>query len=155
MINILLRLVGERALHKAVSHQGNNPLDVKFGIALLRDRRVPVKAKLLAFGISVGLLAALLALEVPLQAVVTFLAPILLPLDFVVDGIEMVALPALFTALLIARTAPRAVVEQLRMERSAGADGRVLDVQATDVTTPASKYATAAPTPLLAGSRRS
>ena len=123
MVNILLRLFGERALHKAVSRGAHNPLDVKFGIALLRERRIPLKSKLLAFGLGVGLLALLLAFQIPVEAVVTFLAPILLPLDLAIDGFEIVALPILFMTLLLAYVAPRALVQEIRAERLAMNNG--------------------------------
>lgn len=133
MINIMLRLFGERALHKVIARgPHNNPLDVKFGIALLRDRRIALSSKIMAFGLGVGLMALLLAVEVPLEAIVTFLAPILMPLDFAIDGLELIALPMLLMALLIAHVAPRQLVDQIRAERFFAQDGPVIDVQATD-----------------------
>lgn len=133
MLNIMLRLFGERALHKAMARSPrNNPLDVKFGISLLRDRRIPLSSKLIAFGMGAGILAILLAVEVPLEAIVTFLAPILMPLDFALDGFELIALPLLLMALLIAYVAPRQIVDQIRDERTIAQNGPVIDVQATD-----------------------
>ena len=129
MLTILLRLFGERFVHHAAAKQGRNPLDVKFGVAMARDRRVPFKCKLLAVGLGVSLLALLLALEVPLEAFVTFLAPFLLPVDMIVDGLEIVALPILFSALLLPFVAPRALVEQLRAERSLLHGGPIIDIQ--------------------------
>lgn len=177
MVNILLRLFGERALHKAVSRGAHNPLDVKFGMALLRERRIPLKSKLLAFGLGVGLLALLLAFQIPVEAVVTFLAPILLPLDFAIDGFEIVALPILFMTLLLAYVAPRALVQEIRAERLGmnngvnaynggnvvyDSDGPVIDVMSYDPNEarPVPTMQTAAPvshpqTPVYAGLRRS
>lgn len=133
MLNIMLRLFGERALHKAMARSPrNNPLDVKFGISLLRDRRIPLSSKLIAFGMGAGILAILLAVEVPLEAIVTFLAPILMPLDFALDGFELIALPLLLMALLIAYVAPRQIVDQIRDERTIAQNGPVIGVQATD-----------------------
>jgi hypothetical protein len=165
MVNILLRLFGERALHKAVSRGANNPLDVKFGVALLRERRIPFKSKLLAFGMGVGVLALLLAFQVPVEAVATFLAPILLPLDFAIDGFEIVALPILFMSLLLAYVAPRDIVQEIRDERMAfcnGDNGPVIDVQSYDPNAPRALPTTQAvssvsqpQTPVFAGLRHS
>ena len=163
MLNILLKTVGERALHSAIANGGrSNPLDVKFGVALLRDRRVPVKSKLLALGIGLGLLALLMAFELPIEAIVTFLAPFLLPVDFVLDGAELVALPLLFMALSLAYVAPRAIVDQIRAERGL-VQGNTANMgsvtQQDDIIDVVSYETKTAPmptiqTPLYAGSRR-
>lgn len=160
MLNTIWKTVGERALHKAVANGAhNNPLDVKFGVALLRDRRVPVKSKLLAFGVGVGLLALLMVFELPIEAIVTFLAPLLMPLDFVLDGAELVALPLLFMALSLAYVAPRAIVDQIRAERGLGRKQANTVIREDDVVDVVSYPTPPAPTgmtqqPLYAGSHR-
>ena len=107
----------------------------------------------------------------------TFLAPILLPLDFAIDGFEIIALPLLFMTLLLAYVAPRALVQEIRAERLAmnngsiggnggnvynDNNGSVIDVVSYDPneTRPAPTMQTAAPvsqpqTPVFAGTRRS
>ena len=164
MLRLMLRLFGERAFQKAINTKtGRSPLDIKFGIALLRDRRIPFKAKLLSLGMGIGLVVLLVALQVPIEAVATFLAPILLPLDFAIDGLELVALPVLLMAILIAHVAPHALVDAIYTERVTGqpvhtAD-TALDVESYDPNT-VKHVQTAAQTPaasqvLYAGSRRS
>ncbi len=160
MLNIIWKTVGERALHKAVANGAhNNPLDVKFGAALLRDRRVPVKSKLLAFGVGIGLLALLMVFELPIEAIVTLLAPLLMPLDFLLDGAELVALPLLFMALSLAYVAPRAIVDQIRAERGLSRGQANTVIREDEVVDVVSYPTTAAPTgmtqqPLYAGSHR-
>ncbi len=160
MLNTIWKTVGERALHKAVANGAHkNPLDVKFGIALLRDRRVPVKSKLLAFGVGLGLLALLMVFELPVEAIVTFLAPILMPLDFALDGAELVALPLLFMALSLAYVAPRAIVDQIRAERGLTGSHTANVIHEDEVVDVVSYPTAAAPTgmtqqPLYAGSHR-
>lgn len=161
MLKLMLRLFGERALHKVINAKtGRSPLDIKFGIALLRDKRVPFKAKLLAFGLGIGLVALLVALQIPIEAIATALAPILLPLDFAIDGLELVALPVLFMAILVAHVAPRPLVDAIYAERlPAGHNGNIVDVESYDpkAMTPAQPVInpTSAPQVLYAGSRRS
>lgn len=164
MLNIMLRLFGERAMHKAIhAKSGRSPLDIKFGVALLRDRRIPIKSKLMSLSGGIGLLALLLAFEIPVEAIATFLAPILLPLDFVIDGLEIVALPILFMTILIAHFAPRPLVDAIYAERLPGQTGidndNVIDVEsyAPTAATPTQVSPVVSPSPqvLYAGSRRS
>lgn len=164
MLNMMLRLFGERALHKAINAKaGRNPLDIKFGFALLRDKRVPFKSKLLSLVAGIGLLGLLLLLQIPVEVVATTLAPILLPLDFAIDGLELVALPILFMAVLLAYIAPRTLVDAIHAERllgkSANDNSNVIDVESyAPQTMTASQPTLAAPIPpqvVYAGSRRS
>ena len=161
MLNIMLRLFGERALHKAMNTRaGRSPLDIKFGFALLRDKRVPFKSKLMSLAFGVGMLALLLLLQIPLEAIATFLAPVLLPLDFLIDGLELVALPVLFTAISVAHIAPRATVDALYSERLDAQPlsnmGNVIDVEsyAPTTTMPVAPVVSTSPQVLYAGSRR-
>ena len=163
MLNIMLRLFGERALHKAINAKaGRSPLDIKFGFALLRDKRVPFTSKLLSLVAGIGLLALLLLLQIPVEVVATTLAPILLPLDFAIDGLELVALPILFMSLLLAYIAPRSLVDTIHAERmlgkTANSNSDVIDVESYAPQTTASAQPTlaaSAPQVVYAGSRRS
>ena len=163
MLNIMLRLFGERALHKVINAKtSRSPLDIKFGLALLRDKRITFKSKLLSLVVGIGLLALLLVFQVPLEAFATFLAPVLLPLDFVIDGFELVALPVLFTALAVAHIAPRPMVDAIFNERLSGQSvnaNNVIDVESyAPPVAPNAQIAapiSATPQVLYAGSRRS
>lgn len=142
--NMFVRKFAEGAVrHTVASNSHKNPLDVRFGMALVRDKRVPIKSKLLAFGLGVALLALLLAFEVPVEWMVSLLAPILLPLEIGLDGFELIALPLLFTTLIVIQIAPRETVGQIRAERlglpyvptnsGSGANDDVIDIRPVSV----------------------
>ncbi len=131
----LLRLVGRRAVHKAVGHQAQRQgIDLKLGFALFRDKRVPLSAKVLAIGLGIAGMILLDLLELPAEA---FLAVMLPMLGFMIDGvfagIENVVGPILLSALFLNFTAPKSVVAQIRRERSGIAD-EVIDVESYPVT---------------------
>ncbi|HZP83695.1 MAG TPA: hypothetical protein VFB21_18790 [Chthonomonadaceae bacterium] len=132
MLRLLLRLLGGRMAHKAAArHAGSGgALDIRFGFALFRDRRVPPGAKLLAVGLGAALVAALIALELPLEGLWGLLLP-LLGVPFVtLDGLEMILGPALLGALLLPRLAPKSLVQQIRKEcLGPVTDGPGLDVE--------------------------
>ena len=94
-------------------------LDVRFGFALMRDRRVAVRLKLLAILIGLAVTALVEFLEIPIEGVLSALLPLLgFVGDIVVDGAEAVAGPLILAGLLLPFLAPRDVVEQIRAERS-------------------------------------
>lgn len=126
MIRQFATFLGRRLLHKAVS--GGAPkiaghaLDPKFGLKLLRDARVPVKAKIAAFALGLGAVFLLEILELPLQTALWLLLPVVGAVaDFAVDGIELLAGPLLVATLTLPYLAPRDLVEQIRAE----ADGHL------------------------------
>jgi len=95
-------------------------LDVRLGFALMRDRRVPLRAKLLAILIGLALTGLVEFLELPVEGLLSMLLPILGDVgDVLVDGAEMIAGPLLLAGLLLPLLAPRDVVDQIRSERSA------------------------------------
>ena len=97
-------------------------LDVRLGFALMRDGRVPLRTKLLAVLIGLAVTGLVEFLEIPVEGVLSVLLPILGAAgDFVIDGAEMIAGPLLLANVLLPFLAPRAVVEQIRSERSTGA----------------------------------
>lgn len=118
MMGFFLRLLGRRAVHKAVgSRLPGSPLDVRFGLSLFRDRRVPTGRKLLAVGLGAGLMALLIAWELPLEGLWALLLPMVaLPLEVVVDGMEAVVGPILLAGLLLPHLAPRTLITQIREE---------------------------------------
>jgi hypothetical protein len=68
----------------------------------MRDKQVPVHVKFLAFTLASCVTILLLAFEVPLESVLALAMPVLgVPFDFVVDGMEVVALPMLLTLALL------------------------------------------------------
>ena len=122
MIRQFATLFGRFLLRKAVSSGSNNKiagnaLDPKFGLKLLRDKRVPAKAKISAFALGLGAVFVLEILELPLQTALALLLPFIgLAADFALDGIELLAGPLLVATLTLPYLAPRAVVEQIRAE---------------------------------------
>ena len=74
----VLRLLGERIAHKTItqnSHVGGF-LDIKLGFSMLKDRRVPLRFKLLALGLGAGLIALLIGLEFPLEWLLAVVLPV-------------------------------------------------------------------------------
>ena len=121
MMNKILRQAGGRVAHQAVrkhTAEGGR-FDLKFGFALLRDRRVPVGAKLLALGLGVAATAVINALELPLEVLIAVLLPgVGLAVDAVLNGVEFIAGPLLASALVLPFVAPKSLVERIRAERS-------------------------------------
>lgn len=128
MMGFLMRMFGKRVVHQAVAKQRNGGLlDIKFGFSLLRNRRVPMRYKLLALGLGAALTAGLVALELPVESILAALV-IGLPFDAALDGLETMVGPVLFGVLLLPHLAPRGLVEQIRLERS----GPVVDVESQE-----------------------
>jgi len=95
-------------------------LDVRLGFALMRDRRVPLRSKVLALLIGLGITALVEVLEIPMEGILSVLLPILGAAgDVVIGGAEIIAGPLLLAGALLPFLAPRGVVEQIRSERSA------------------------------------
>lgn len=125
MIGWLLRHAGRRVVHKAVhkasTANGTRPPLVDFGLGfdLMRDRRVPVGAKGLAVLLGAALIGLFITLELPVEAIVGALLNIVgFGFDFLVDGLEVLAGPLLFGALMLPRLAPAHIVARIRAERS-------------------------------------
>jgi len=98
--------------------------DVRLGFALMRDRRVPLRAKLLAILIGLAVTGLVEFLELPVEGILSILLPILGGVgDVVVDGAEMIAGPLLLASVLLPFLAPRDLVAQIRAERSASPAG--------------------------------
>ena len=81
---------------------------MRMGFDLMRDKATPLHLKFLAFTFAVSITILLVAFEVPLEGVVAFIAPIFgVPLDFAVDGIEILVLPVLLSFLIMPSLAKR------------------------------------------------
>jgi hypothetical protein len=105
-------------------------LDFKFGFALMRDGRVPMRSKLAAIVLGLGITGLVEVMELPVEAVLSVLLPILGAVgDVAIDGAEMVAGPLLLGSLLLPYIAPRDLVARIRSERAAGsAKAPIIDV---------------------------
>jgi hypothetical protein len=107
-------------------------IDLRLGFALMRDGRVPLRFKLIAFLLGLGITGVVEFLELPVEGVISMLLPILgVAGDVVIDGAEIIAGPLLLANLLLPFVAPREIVELVRSERSGstgGPKGPIIDV---------------------------
>ena len=94
-------------------------LDVKFGFALMRDHRIPLRSKAAALVLGLAITALVELLELPVEGLLSMLLPILgIAGDVVIDGAELIAGPLLLAALLLPFLAPRDIITQIRAERA-------------------------------------
>ena len=92
-------------------------MNMTLGYALLRDRRVPIRAKLIALGIGAAGVGAIELLQLPVEGVVAALLPLMgAAADLALDGAEAVIGPVLIATLLLPHLAPADVVQQIRAE---------------------------------------
>lgn len=121
MIRHIAGFLGRRLLGRAVASgtlgASGGAIDLKLGLRLLRDNRVPVKCKLSGLALGVGAVLVLEILELPLQTALWLLLPVVgMAADFALDGLELLAGPLLVAALTLPYLAPREIVEQIRAE---------------------------------------
>lgn len=95
----------------------NKPLDMKLGIALFRDRRIPVAAKMLGLGAGIAAMMAWNVLELPVEALIAFFVPFGLPVEVAWNGAETFAGSLLFATLFLPHLAPKPLVAEIRAER--------------------------------------
>ncbi len=119
MLRLLFKMFGMRALKTAVAGGKRPPmLDFGLGLALLRDRRVPIQSKLTALALGVVALVVLNTLELPVEMLIAALLNVPgIGIDLLIEGVEIIAGPLLFGALFLTRFAPREIVQQMRAER--------------------------------------
>ena len=92
-------------------------MNMTLGYALLRDRRVPIRTKLIALGIGAAGVGAFELLQLPVEGVVAALLPLIGAAgDLVLDGAEAVLGPVLIATLLLPHLAPADLVQQIRAE---------------------------------------
>ena len=99
----------------------HNPMSMQLGYALLRDRRVSIRAKLIALGIGAATVGAIELLQLPVEGVIAALLPFVgVAGDLALDGAEAVIGPVLIATLLLPHLAPAEIVQQIRAERARG-----------------------------------
>ena len=92
-------------------------MNMPLGYALLRDRRVPIRTKLIALGIGAAGIGAIELLQLPVEGVVAALLPLIGAAgDLALDGAEAVIGPVLIATLLLPHLAPADLVQQIRAE---------------------------------------
>lgn len=121
MIRQVVTFVGRHFLRRAVSSGAGQiaggALDPKFGLKLLRDKRVPLQPKIAALALGLGAVFVLQILELPFEAALALFLPLLgLATDIALNGAELLAGPLLVATLTLPYLAPREVVEQIRAE---------------------------------------
>src|SRR5438093_1549717 len=123
MLAWFVRWLGFRAVRRSITNGRGRPLlDIGLGFALLRDRRVPIIRKLAAMGLGGMAMAALVMLELPVEGLIAALPNLPgIGLDFLIDGLEILAGPLIIGSLFLIRLAPPAIAELLRQERGTGA----------------------------------
>jgi hypothetical protein len=110
-----------------------NPiLDVKFGFALMRDGRVPLRTKAAALLIGAAVTAIVESLELPIESILAVVLPFLgVAGDVAIDGVQALAGPIFISAALLPYLAPKDIVARLRAERATPTPGKnspVVDV---------------------------
>jgi hypothetical protein len=96
-------------------------MSMQLGYALLRDRRVSIRAKLIALGIGAAAIGAIELLQLPVEGVVAALLPFIGAAgDLALDGAEAVIGPVLIATLVLPHIAPADIVRQIRAERARG-----------------------------------
>jgi hypothetical protein len=92
-------------------------MNMRLGYALLRDRRVPVRTKLIALGIGAASVGAIELLQLPVEGVVAALLPFIGAAgDLALDGAEAIVGPLLIATLILPHLAPAPIVQQVRAE---------------------------------------
>lgn len=87
------------------------------GYALLRDRRVPIRTKLIALGIGAAGVGAIELMQLPLEGVFAALLPLVGAAgDLTLDGAEAVIGPILIATLVLPHLVPGELVRQVRAE---------------------------------------
>jgi hypothetical protein len=92
-------------------------MNMTLGYTLLRDRRVPIRTKLIALGIGAAGMGAIELLQLPVEGVVAALLPFIGAAgDLALDGAEAIIGPVLIATLVLPHIAPPALVRQIRAE---------------------------------------
>ena len=94
-----------------------NSMNIRLGYRLLRDHRVPIRAKLMALGIGAACIGALELLQLPLEAVLAGILPLIgITGDIAFDGAEAVVGPVIIATMLLPYLVPPPLVRQIREE---------------------------------------
>ena len=96
-------------------------MNPRLGYALLRDRRISVRAKLIALGVGAAVVGVVEFLQIPFECVAAMFLPIVgITGDVAVDGAEALIGPVVVATLVLPYLVPASLVQQIRAERKAG-----------------------------------
>ena len=94
-------------------------IDLKFGYALMWDRRVPIRAKVMAMALAIAITAFVEFLELPVEGLIAGLLSVFGVVgDIALDGFETIAGPIVLSGLLLPFLTPSTILSQIRRERS-------------------------------------
>ena len=92
-------------------------VNLALGYTLLRDRRVSIRAKLIALGIGAAVIGAVEMLQLPIEGVLAAFLPFIGAAgDLALDGAEAIIGPVLIASMVLPRLAPADLVAQIRAE---------------------------------------
>jgi len=120
MRNQVINSVGRQVAYGVARKQleKGGAFDLKLGMALLKDGRVPTGAKMLALALGFAGVAVFDAFQLPLEALLAFALPVLgLGINLVSDGMEYTLGAFLLGSVLLPHVAPKQLVARLRAER--------------------------------------
>jgi hypothetical protein len=114
-----LREISSLACVLSLVERTSGNMNAPLGYALLRDRRVPVRAKCVALAVGLAVMGIIQLLQVPFESVLAFVLPgVGAAGDVAVDGVEAVVLPVLVATLLMPYLAPQNVVQEVRAQHA-------------------------------------
>jgi len=105
-------------------------MNIRLGYRLLRDHRVPIRAKLMALGIGAACIGALEVLELPLEAVLAGILPLIgITGDIAFNGAEAIVGPVIIATMVLPYLVAPPLLRQIRAE---GEWARGRDLQPLD-----------------------
>jgi hypothetical protein len=100
-------------------------MNMTLGSILLRDRRVPIRTKLIALGIGAATIGAIELLQLPVEGVFSVLLPFIGAAgDLALDGAEAIIGPVVIATLLLPLLAPADLVRD-RQKPEVARDERI------------------------------
>lgn len=118
----LARVFVQRSVTSGAAQMSGGRLDPKLGFRLLRDRRVPIAAKMAALALGVAAAGAMQIAEAPLELLL-LMVPVLGVADVAADGLEIFAIMLGVASVALPFLIPRELLAKIRHE----GDGRVFD----------------------------
>jgi hypothetical protein len=92
-------------------------MNIRLGYRLLRDRRVPIRSKLVALGIGAAVMGVIELLQIPFESVFAAVLPLIgITGDVAFDGLEAVVGPVVIATMLLPYLVAPPLVQQIRAE---------------------------------------